>query len=206
MPPLNHKPYASWTVAVARESKSKPVDRCVLFALANYADPSGECFPGTEALMNDVGTGKAQITDSLNRLVGLGELVLLEKGRRGRASTYRLTLGGVPATIRDVGRRDEAAAAVPVSILPGTEYVDPGPIPEIIPALMIARKAVPDEWLDEDPELEAICCTIWGHEDEHAGSGDTSCAVDGHWCGHRVFRSPNRDGWTHEVDLEAVLS
>lgn len=76
-------------------SASRGVDRLVMLALAEEANPDGlRCWPSQRRLAERVGVNRATVRRSIERLEALGELVVKRPDRvgRGRFTRYALVM------------------------------------------------------------------------------------------------------------------
>ncbi|WP_260981287.1 helix-turn-helix domain-containing protein [Curtobacterium pusillum] len=72
--------------------------RCVLIALAQYADPEGYAFPSAETIAHDVaGVQRRNVRDALELLASAGVIERVAAPRRSVTWRLRTDLAGVPA-------------------------------------------------------------------------------------------------------------
>jgi hypothetical protein len=73
---------------VRKHSKAKGSRRSVLNVLANYADDSGEAWPGNETIATEAGISTRTVSRCLDELCASGEIEVVEGGL-GRANAYK---------------------------------------------------------------------------------------------------------------------
>lgn len=72
-------------------SQSVLGDRCVLIAIANHADSRGKnAWPSVSTIMREARVSERQVQCAVNRLKGIGELVVHYGGGLQGANRYRL--------------------------------------------------------------------------------------------------------------------
>jgi hypothetical protein len=100
----------------------EPRPRFVLYALANYADPTGVCWPSYKTLGGYTGYSRASVIRSINELIELGLIAREARQRQNGSDTsnvYRLTYvrerDNVVAPKRSAARVESHADTPPVS-------------------------------------------------------------------------------------------
>jgi len=91
----------NWALGVQTGS---PGTKCLLLALANYADEAGSCFPGQAVLAQVTCQGVRTVQRQLVQLETMGLIRTEQRGRPGGGRTsnrYILQIGAKPANLAD---------------------------------------------------------------------------------------------------------
>lgn len=77
--------------SILRDSRIKPVDKCVLWAIKSYSNADGYCIPSVATICVDLGISRDTVHDALNRLEKIGILKRQPRVERGnRTSNFYL--------------------------------------------------------------------------------------------------------------------
>lgn len=73
--------------AILRDSRIKPVDKCVLWAIKSYSNAEGYCIPSVATICTDLGINRDTVQGSLIRLEAIGLLKRQPRFERGNRTS-----------------------------------------------------------------------------------------------------------------------
>lgn len=95
---------------VLDHSQSRGFARLVLIALANHANDQQEAWPAQRTIAREAGISAGSVPDQVRKLVGLGELEVVEQGGARRSTRYRMTFAQEMSNKPETRSGDERSA------------------------------------------------------------------------------------------------
>lgn len=143
-----------------------PASKLTLLALANRCGRDGTCYPSLACVARDTGLARSTVADALNRLERAG-LIARQRGRTGRATTYRLASPGAGLGSPRIGLGSPGAGLALVR--------EPDPNQSIEP-VMNQSENLSRARTRESGEPHEENTPVWMRDEEPRESGATSAS------------------------------